>query len=119
MSNPARTFAAAAGFSPQAGLVELDAARSQRAADVAADTRQNRLQDAHIAVWATEPPDDLKVDVRGLPPARAALLRFEAWQVALHDKLAKIQAGRAAFLETLGVAARTQDRIAELISSGV
>jgi hypothetical protein len=41
-----------------------------------------------------EPPTDLGADVRGLPPARAALARFVAWRRREADALAQLEAGR-------------------------
>jgi hypothetical protein len=63
-----------------------------------------RLTAAAQAVWDAEPPEDLKVDVRGLLPLRARLVRFEAWQADLKGKLEKLLAGRERYLESLGVA---------------
>lgn len=76
-----------------------------------------RLTAAAQAVLDTEPPDDLKVDVRGLLPQRARLVRFEAWQADLKAKLDALRAGRERYLELLGVAVRTEAKIAEIVEA--
>jgi hypothetical protein len=76
-----------------------------------------RLAEAAEAVWEAEPPDDLKVDVRNMLPQRARLVRFEAWQADLKGKLDKLLAGRERYLESLGVAVRTEAKIAEIVAA--
>jgi hypothetical protein len=76
-----------------------------------------RQADVAAAVGEAEPPDGLKVDTRGLLPQHSRLVRFEAWQLDLKTKLEKLQAGRQAYLESLGVPARTEARITEIVEA--
>ena len=42
---------------------------------------------------AFDPPDDVAIDIRGLPPARARLAQFVAWRRLVAERLANLQSG--------------------------
>lgn len=42
---------------------------------------------------AFDPPDDVKADIRGLPPERARLAQFVAWRCLVAERLANLDAG--------------------------
>lgn len=66
-----------------------------------------------------EPPaaETLGLDVADLPPARARLMRYRAWRQRLAEELEGLEAARARFLESRGVAAVTEAKIRALIDS--
>jgi hypothetical protein len=42
---------------------------------------------------AFDPPDDVAIDIRGLPPARVRLAQFVAWRRLVAERLANLQSG--------------------------
>ncbi|HLG85979.1 MAG TPA: hypothetical protein VKZ79_02160 [Alphaproteobacteria bacterium] len=66
-----------------------------------------------------EPPaaEVLGIDIAGLSPQRARLVRFIGWMTQTRGELDELEDGRARFLEALGVPAVTRQKIDELIAS--
>ena len=66
-----------------------------------------------------EPPsaEDLAIDVTGLGPQRARLVRFVAWLDRSRTELKTLEQGRANFLEAMGVPAVTEERLKALIEA--
>jgi hypothetical protein len=96
-----------------------EAERQRRDAEAQELTEDQRLQALAEVVREQDPPsaDELDVDVDGLPPARARLVRFAAWQRSLQEQLDSQETGRAAFMEQMGAPARTEEKIAQLIEA--
>jgi hypothetical protein len=65
-----------------------------------------------------DPPgaDELGVDVAGLSPARAGLVRFAAWLRQTRDQVQHLEGARERFLTDLGAPAVTQQQLDDLIA---
>lgn len=79
---------------------ELPSERAQRRAIV-------------LGFFDKPPPRDIKVD-RGLPPKRAELAKFLAWQQRTRDEIADLQRRRTELASAIGAPARTHEQIAQL-----
>ena len=65
-----------------------------------------------------QPPsaEELGIDVAGLPERRAMLVCFCGWSDATRKRLDDLRAGRAAYLEKIGVPALTKEKIEAIIA---
>jgi hypothetical protein len=93
-------------------------AREIAARTAAEEAAEEKRQAEAEAFRTAEPPsaEDLGCDVSGLPAHRARLVRFISWREVTRKRLADLEAGRARFLEQLGVPAQTEAKLRALIS---
>lgn len=89
-------------------IAEQEAAQAEYAASIYARTEGYRTGDPPSA-------EALGVDVAGLPPSRAALIRFAAWVAAVTSELEALERGRDEFARQIGVPAVTQAELDALI----
>jgi len=79
-----------------------------------------RAADDPDASWLTadgkacDPPDDVAVDIRGLPPARARLAQFVAWRRLGAERLANLQSGIDRLCADIDRVTEAKDRLRAL-----
>jgi hypothetical protein len=79
-----------------------------------------RAADDPDASWLTadgqagDPPDDVKADIRGLPPERARLAQFVAWRRLVAERLANLDAGIAELGADIARVDEAKERLARL-----
>jgi hypothetical protein len=96
-----------------------EAEQEQRQAAASEADRQRQVRAGAAFYETATPPSatDLEISVEGLPPARAAMVRLFAWIAALQLQLSQTIKGRAAFIETLGIASITQQALDDLVAA--
>ena len=82
-----------------------------------------RAADDPDASWLTadgkafDPPDDVKADIRGLPPGRARLAQFVAWRRLVADRLTNLDAGIAELSADIARVDEAKDRLRRLVAA--
>jgi hypothetical protein len=103
----------------EARRVEANAAQ-QAQADAERERRHIEREERLQAVWLPASEQDvpdavtLGVDVSGLAPARAMLVRFAAWQNRMQAEITDLQKQRQQFLAAQGVPMQTAEAIETL-----
>lgn len=95
-----------------------DAEMAHRLGVEAAETEARNAASAAIAseYQTATPPEYVTLELNGLSPARAMLLRYVRWVEVLRDERSALEAGRERFLAAQGVPSMTRKALAQLIA---